>query len=77
MQNSELGPLDSFFAKKTLEKANAYTEERALFLARLMQASRQGHLCWQPEGVPSFPPSIVGVGEALCPKTPVVSCGGR
>jgi len=41
----ELGFLDRFFARTLLEKENLYTEERALSVAKLIQLSRQGHLC--------------------------------
>src|SRR3990167_112214 len=76
MQNASPSLLDRFFAKRTL--AAAYTEERALFLARLMEESRRGHLCWKPDGeAPAFPSSIVAGGESLCPKTPAVLDGGR
>lgn len=41
----ELRFLDRFFAKALLEKEGLYTEERALSIAKLIQLSRQGHLC--------------------------------
>jgi ATP-dependent exoDNAse (exonuclease V) alpha subunit len=37
--------LDRFFAQRILKQD--HTPERELFLATLMQVSRQGHLCWK------------------------------
>lgn len=60
--------LDDFFAKRTLK--DAYTDERGLFLATLMQVSRQGHLCWRTLDAPSLPSFVLENG-------PVVKDGDR
>ncbi len=67
---NDLGLLDHFFAQRLLKQD--YTAERALFLSRLMQISRQGHLCWQTAEAPSLPPSILQPGSDLSPSSPIV-----
>jgi exodeoxyribonuclease V alpha subunit len=67
--------LESFFAKRTLKEA--FTEERALFLSNLMRVSLDGHLCWQSDGAPDLPVTVVEEGKDLFPKTPVVRHGNR
>jgi exodeoxyribonuclease V alpha subunit len=49
--------LNVFFAKRLLKED--YTEKRARFLERLMQHSREGHLCLQAPDEPSLPPALL------------------
>jgi exodeoxyribonuclease V alpha subunit len=62
-------------AKRILKES--YTEERAQFLNKLLQASREGHLCLEVETAPLFPESILQEGKELIPKTPIVKDGNR
>lgn len=62
---------EQFFAKRILKEN--YTEERAQFLERLMQISREGHLCWKTSQVPSLPTGVVGEDS----NAPVVREGDR
>jgi exodeoxyribonuclease V alpha subunit len=70
-----LSPLDHFFAKRLLK--DAYTEERALFLASLMQSSREGHLCLEAVQAPELPASILEEGKELLAKAPIVRQANR
>ncbi|MBU6384102.1 MAG: exodeoxyribonuclease V subunit alpha [Verrucomicrobia bacterium] len=65
--------LNSFFAKRILK--DAYTEERAHFLASLMQNGREGHLCMHQPHAPDLPAWVLGDGKE--PLTPVVKQDDR
>lgn len=70
-KSTEFGRLEQFFAQRLLK--GECTEERALFLCRLMQSARQGHLCWNPPSAPFLPESIVSAS----PSSPVIVQEGR
>lgn len=69
--------VDLFFARRTLEKAGAYTEERSQFLCTLMQHTRQGHICLHAEKAPALPSSVLSGSTEQFPKTAVVQDGDR
>lgn len=69
---SEFGALDQFFAKRVLKEA--YTDARAHFLKRLMQASRLGHLCLVENAPPDLPNEIV---QNASSDAPIVQDGNR
>ncbi len=83
MENLDsFGVLDHFFAERFLR--GSFTEEKALFLSSLMNASRRGDLCWIPdpklcEAADLFPSDILEEGrdDILYPKAPVVRQGSR
>lgn len=69
-QFMEFSFLGEFFAKRVLKEA--WTPERAQFLARLFDFSREGNLCIKAASAPTFPESVVGPGDQLLPDSPVV-----
>lgn len=68
-------PLETFFSKHVLREN--YSEERALFLNKLMQITRQGHLCWKCDIAPEMPLGVIEEGEDFSATAPVVRNGNR
>ncbi len=63
-------PLNLFFAKQVL--GSDFSEEKAQFIASVMQGAREGHLCIKCSEAPSLPLSVLEEGKAPFPKTPLV-----
>jgi exodeoxyribonuclease V alpha subunit len=67
-----LSILNQFFAKTLLK--DSFTEERALFLSALLQASREGHMALQNQSAIDLPAPLIG--DPSDPTKPII-CEGN